>query len=92
MRLALANLKGGTGKTTSGVYLACALSESGSTVLIDTDPQGSAVLWAESATDLPFSTVAVPNASVGRQVLLRLGLGGALIPVALGELYGVWRL
>jgi chromosome partitioning protein len=67
MHLVLANLKGGTGKTTSAVYFACALAGSGSVVLIDTDPQGSASLWAENAEDLPFSTVAVPTTSVARQ-------------------------
>ena len=67
MRIALANLKGGTGKTTSAIYLACALARTGSTLVIDTDPQGSASLWAENATDLPFSTVAVPSPAVARQ-------------------------
>jgi chromosome partitioning protein len=67
MRIALANLKGGTGKTTSAIYLACALARSGSTLVIDTDPQGSASLWAENATELPFSTVAVPSPAVARQ-------------------------
>src|SRR5512135_2033607 len=67
MHIVLANLKGGTGKTTSAVYLACALARSGSVVLIDTDPQGSASLWAESAEELPYSTVAVPTTSVARQ-------------------------
>jgi chromosome partitioning protein len=67
VRIAIANLKGGTGKTTSTIYLACALSRTGSTLVIDTDPQGSASLWAETAIDLPFSTVAVPSPAVARQ-------------------------
>ena len=44
MRIAVANLKGGTAKTTTAVYLARYL---GATV-VDADPQGSATAWAKA--------------------------------------------
>ena len=69
MRIALTNLKGGTGKTTSAVYLACVLATRGTVVLVDADPQGSASLWAEAAADLPYATVSVANTAVARTVL-----------------------
>lgn len=68
MIVTFANLKGGTGKTTSAVFTATALAMSGPTLLIDADPQGSATLWAEAAESLPFTTVAVPNAKVAKQI------------------------
>jgi cellulose biosynthesis protein BcsQ len=49
MRLAVVNLKGGTGKTTSATALAMSLSARGRTLLIDADPQGSALAWSEEA-------------------------------------------
>lgn len=66
MKLVLANLKGGTTKTTSSIYLACAFATDGDTVLIDSDPQGSAMLWAEAAETLPFITVSAPSPKVGQ--------------------------
>ena len=43
MRLAVVNLKGGTGKTVTAIHLAAAHSRLGWTLLVDADPQGSAL-------------------------------------------------
>jgi chromosome partitioning protein len=59
MRLAVVNLKGGTGKTTSATALAMSLSARGRTLLIDADPQGSALGWSEEAA-FPFPTIGLP--------------------------------
>lgn len=60
MRLAVVNLKGGTGKTTTAMLLATALGERGRTLLVDADPQGSALSWSEQAVKLPFSVIGLP--------------------------------
>lgn len=60
MRIAVVNLKGGVGKTTSAVHLAAALAAHGSTLLVDTDPQQSAAAWARLAGEtgaLPFDVL-----------------------------------
>lgn len=54
--LAVANLKGGSSKTTTCVFLAHALHEQGRRVLlVDADPQQSAVRWADYAGGFPFA-------------------------------------
>ena len=60
MKLSVINLKGGTGKTTSAMFLAAGLNRQGRTLLIDADPQGSALSWSESARDLPFPVIGLP--------------------------------
>ena len=56
LRIAVANQKGGTGKTTLTVNLAAGFHRRGATVLLDADPQGSATDWARIGApghDLP---------------------------------------
>jgi chromosome partitioning protein len=43
--IALANMKGGTGKTSISVSLAAELSKTSRTALLDFDPQGNATAW-----------------------------------------------
>lgn len=58
MKVAMTNTKGGVGKTTSTIYLACALARRMSVEVIDIDMQGSATEWAQRAQEaddpLPF--------------------------------------
>ena len=59
MIVAIVNLKGGVGKTTSAIALATAASRQGLEVrVLDADPQGSATMWADLAEEagepLPF--------------------------------------
>ena len=56
LRIAVANQKGGTGKTTLTVNLAAGFHRRGATVVLDADPQGSAAHWARiggAGHDLP---------------------------------------
>src|SRR6266516_4731526 len=53
MILALANDKGGVGKTTSAVFLAHGLARDGRVGLVDSDPSASAWQWAEVSAAFP---------------------------------------
>ena len=54
LSLALANLKPGTGKTTSAVWLAHVFAQAGNSVLlVDADPTGSALEWSDLAAMYP---------------------------------------
>lgn len=78
--VAVCNLKGGTGKSTLSVNLACAFAELGArVVLVDNDEQGSAAAWS-AAGRLPARCVHLPlpraeeiGTWVGELVSLRIG-------------------
>jgi len=69
-RIVIANTKGGTGKTTSSIFLASALTTQGSVEVWDADPQGSASEWALRAEEreqaLPFEVRPVNAAQLRR--------------------------
>lgn len=61
--ITIANLKGGSAKTTSTAYLAHAYAAQGKSVLVvDADPQGSALRWSEAGEwDVPTLALPVRN-------------------------------
>lgn len=69
LSFAFVNLKPGVGKTTSTVWLAHALHESGrSPLLVDCDPAASALRWSDLAGGFPFPVIALPVGDVHRRV------------------------
>lgn len=65
--IAIVNQKGGTGKTTLSINLAWAFAESAQVLLLDADPQGSALDWFDSQKQHPQNLTVQP-AEPGRVV------------------------
>jgi chromosome partitioning protein len=78
LSVALLNLKPGTGKTTSAVWLAHIFAQAGNSVLlVDADPSGSALEWSDLAAmdpglpptaAFPFRIVALPSRGLHQRV------------------------
>jgi chromosome partitioning protein len=66
--ITIANLKGGSSKTTTAAHLAGALHAAGLKVLVvDADPQGSSLRWSESA-EWPWATLGLPVRTLHSQL------------------------
>ena len=73
MIFAFLNQKGGVGKTTLSIHAAAELSRRRRRVLlIDADPQGSALAWANCRENPDFNVVGMPKATIHKELdLLR---------------------
>src|SRR5215469_16559215 len=65
--LSILNQKGGTGKTTIAVHVAAGLARDARVLLIDADPQASALDWAAARKANPlFPVVGLPKPTLHR--------------------------
>jgi chromosome partitioning protein len=70
MIYAFLNQKGGVGKTILSIHLAAELTKRGSRVLlIDSDPQSSAMSWSSAREEPSFSVVGMPKPTLHKEIM-----------------------
>lgn len=67
-QIAVANLKGGCGKSTLSLNLAAGLVIRGNTVLLDADPQGTSEHWANQDSKEGMPRVVVTGTEVAKEI------------------------
>jgi chromosome partitioning protein len=79
VNIAVCNVKGGVGKTTTAVYLAAVAAERGDdVVLVDSDPHASSAIWLE---ERPIDGVTVVEAPSERTLVRALRTEDALVVI-----------
>jgi chromosome partitioning protein len=79
VNIAVSNVKGGVGKTTTAVYLAAVAAERGEdVVLVDADPHASSAIWLE---ERPIEGVTVVEAPSERTLVRALRNDDALVVI-----------
>jgi chromosome partitioning protein len=79
VNIAVSNVKGGVGKTTTAVYLAAVAAERGDdVVLVDADPHASSAIWLE---ERPIDGVTVVEAPSERTLKRAMSNDGALVVI-----------
>jgi chromosome partitioning protein len=76
VRIAVSNVKGGVGKTTTAMYLAAVAAERGHrpVTLVDTDRQGSAAEWLDARPLDDVELVEAPSERTASRAMAREGL------------------